>query len=146
MSMTLTNDRQYPDTSVFLLNPRLGVVLQAAPHVAFWLRGGITYYHSTSESPVTTFNPQTGMEVNGPTSTTTTDGTALSIDPEIVFIPFDHVGLTIGPVIDVGLGGSVETEEPQFSGGGTPTNTTVKTSRDFKQSSYGAAAGLLVFF
>ena len=134
-----SSDRDFPDTTAFIVSPRIGGVVMAGERVAFWLRGGITYFHSSSESTTTQPSGINGM--TSVTTTTTSDGTALTIDPQIVILPADHVGLTIGPAIDVGLGGSTETKTTP-----APTSLASPPAADSKISSYGAAAGLLVFF
>ena len=45
-----------PTTSVFLLAPRLGVMLQASPKLGIWLRGGVTRLSMSTESESTDFD------------------------------------------------------------------------------------------
>jgi hypothetical protein len=135
-----TND--LPEVTGFALEPRLGVSIPVGEHNALWLRGGITYFHSTWEKT------ESVTDINGTGSTTTTsvntqitvNATALSFDPVLVLMPVPHVGITLGPTIDIGLDGSSEVSI-------TP-NPLKLTSRpiDVKMSAYGAAGGILVFF
>jgi hypothetical protein len=130
--------RDFPDSTAILFSPRLGAVAMLGERAAFWLRGGITYFHSTTETKSTIVT--TGGRSTTSTTTVTTDGTALTLDPVVVLLPADHVGLTLGPVLDIGLGGSSETtQSPAVTTAGSP-------ALDVKTSNYGAAAGLLVFF
>jgi hypothetical protein len=141
-STSIDKNADLPDISSFVVAPRFGVVVPAGKQVAFWLRGGVTYFHSSSEETETTPATSSG----GGTSTKTTgssSGTALTFEPTLVIMPAPHVGLTLGPVFDIGLEGSAEAEGTATQGG---TSVTFRATGDQKFSSYGGAAGLLVFF
>lgn len=57
----------------------------------------------------------------------------VTLDPQLVFTPVPHVGLTLGGVLDIGVSGGYEDADGS-------------QERDFKQSSYGVAGGLVAIF
>jgi hypothetical protein len=141
---TSSND-DLPDVSAFVVSPRLGVVIALGPKAALWLRGGVTYYSASVES--TTVSPP--LSSGDPTITTKrtaeTSGTAATFDAQLVLMPIDHVGITIGPVFDIGLGGSTKTTTTTTSSDSTASQT-INREGDLTESNYGAAAGILAFF
>jgi hypothetical protein len=147
-STSTSTDDDLPDVSAFALSPRLGVVVTLGPKVALWLRGGVTYFQTSVESK--SVLRSTNGDPNTTTQTKTeTSGTALTLDAQLVIVPVDHVGITIGPVFDVGLDGSTKTTSttttPATGFSSAETDTAV-TDGDLKQSNYGVAAGLIAFF
>jgi len=140
---TLTQSTDYPDQTAFIIQPRIGVALPVGERAAIWLRGGITYFHATSEGKMTQTSASGTVTTNG-TETVTTSGTAVTLDPVLVILPAPHVGLTIGPAIDIGVDGSSEVSYSGLSG--STSTQPVGSTADVKLSSYGAAAGMLVFF
>ncbi len=147
-SMSTNNDDDLPDVSAFVLSPRLGVVVTVGPKVALWLRGGVTYFQTSVESK-SVLRSVSGDPAITTQKKTETSGTALTLDAQLVIVPVDHVGITIGPVFDVGLDGSTKTTStrttPASGFSDAQTDTTV-TDGDLKQSNYGVAAGLIAFF
>jgi hypothetical protein len=141
------DDNDLPDVSAFVLSPRLGVVITLGPKVAFWLRGGVTYFQTSLDStrtapPTTSGGPTTTSKVEGEAS-----GTAITLDGQLVIVPIDHVGITLGPVLDIGVGGSTKTTTVTTTGSAGSSQTTTRTTEgDVTQSNYGAAAGIVAFF
>jgi hypothetical protein len=130
-----TQTQTAPTLSVFTINPRIGVLLEASPVVAVWLRGGVTRTVLTGE---------TSQSTSAAVAETTTGTVSLwnfSLDPQLVVMPVPHVGLTFGAVLDIGLSGQVERS---VSGASSSTTTTV--TNDYKASSYGITAGLCALF
>jgi hypothetical protein len=124
---TTTNRSDAPDRSAFIIGPKIGYLVAANSTVAFWLRAGITYFSLAAEE-----------SEDGDTFEQSVNGISFSIDPMLVITPIPHVGLMLGPVIDVGLSGKVEAKATgSFSG---------DSEADFKFSNFGAAAGLAVLF
>lgn len=119
-----------PTVTTFVFAPRIGVMIQAAPVLGIWLRGGISRLSTSSESRA--FDFETGEQL---TTTTTSTVTLINatLDPQLVFAPVPHVGLTVGPVLDIGLSGTFERSDDA-------------QERDFKQSSYGVTGGLVAIF
>jgi hypothetical protein len=146
-SDTTHSDDDLPNVSAFVVSPRLGVVLLLGPKVALWLRGGVTYFQTSLDS--TSVTPPTS---SGGTTITTkvsaeTSGVAATLDAQLVIVPVDHVGITIGPVFDIGLGGSTKTTTTvTASSGGVSSTQTAIQDGDLTQSNYGAAAGIVAFF
>jgi hypothetical protein len=149
--LSSNSDDDLPDVTAFVVSPRLGVVVPLGPKVALWMRGGVTYFQTSLEStavdpPVSSGDPTITTKVSGETS-----GTAATFDAQLVIVPIDHVGITIGPVFDIALAGSTKTTTTitATTGSGfsrtTETQTAVKDG-DLMQSNYGAAAGLIAFF
>ncbi|RYE80358.1 MAG: hypothetical protein EOO74_02250 [Myxococcales bacterium] len=79
----------------FLLAPRVGYILGINPGAYIWLRGGLSYFRSS-----------TGGEDD---KDTVYSGLAVSIDPMVVITPVNHFGITIGPTVDLPLTGSSKT-------------------------------------
>jgi len=147
--LSTSADDDLPDVSGFVLSPRLGVVVTLGPRAALWLRGGITYFQTSLEStavsrPTMSGDPTVTTKVSAEMS-----GVAVTLDAQLVFVPIDHVGITIGPVFDIGVDGSTKTTTTTttaFGGSSSPSTLTVVTDGDLKQSNYGAAAGIVAFF
>src|SRR6266542_3590419 len=114
-----------PDASTFVISPRVGYAIALGEYVALWLRGGITYYSSSADQAVD----------NG-TVTVSASGSMLTLDPQFVILPIPNAGITVGPVVEIGLGGSVEVQSPNL-----PT-----LSVDTTESTFGVGAGLLLYF
>jgi hypothetical protein len=131
-------DQDLPKFAAFVLTPRVGGLIMLGEHASLWLRGGITYYHSTTESTIqdTSTVPATSFTRNS-----TFNLTAVTFDPEIVFLPTAHFGLTLGAVADIGLGGSFDIEESEAPTGIPPT-----LNWHERVSDYGVSAGVLGFF
>lgn len=124
-----TTKRDTPTESIFLLAPRVGVLFPASPKVGVWLRGGVTRVEGSGESTTTDgFGNVTTRE----TSVTYVD---VTLDPQLVFTPVPHVGITLGAALDIGVTGS--TDPAQNSGGTEP---------DMSASSYGVTAGIAAIF
>jgi len=119
-----------PTTSLFLLAPRIGVMLPASSMVSVWLRAGITRVSASTE--LLRFDAQTGETLGGKVTATTTL-VDLSLDPQLVICPVPHVGITLGVALDIGVSGDVA-----MSGS--------STTRDVKTSSYGVTGGLAAIF
>lgn len=119
-----------PTVSTFVLAPRLGVMIQASRILGVWLRGGISRTSISSESH--SVDPDTGEQLST-SKTSTLTLVNLALDPQLVFTPVPHVGLTLGGALDIGVGGSYEDDDDG-------------QERDFKHSSYGVTGGLVAIF
>jgi hypothetical protein len=119
-----------PTSSIFILAPRIGVMMPASPTVGVWLRGGITRISVSTDSPL--FDPQTGAPLTG-TVTSTTTLVDLTLDPQLVISPVPHVGITLGVALDIGVSGTSEISGSSVTG-------------DIKSSSYGVTGGLVAVF
>jgi len=117
-----------PTVSMFVFAPRLGVMIPASPFVGVWLRGGISRLSASSEAKLT--DPDSNDQITVTSTVTLVD---LTLDPQLVFVPVPHVGITLGALLDIGVSGSVEGSD------GGP-------EEDFKASSYGVTGGLVAIF
>ncbi len=98
--------------------PRIGYVLPLSSSVWFWPRAGITYDWLS-------ISPPTG-------SSNTVNQFAANVEAMFVFSPVEHVGITLGPEVDIPIRGSA-------SPGTGP-------SMDASQFHIGLTAGLNVWF
>jgi hypothetical protein len=118
--------RELATQSIFLLSPRVGVLIPTSAQVGIWLRGGITRLNLSSEPGAGSSNPES--------SVTFWD---LTLDPQLVISPVPHIGITIGAALDIGIAGTID----------SPTNSsTTSVEPELSASSYGVTAGLAAIF
>jgi hypothetical protein len=123
------------DGSVTIVTPRLGALFPRSGVVRGWLRGGISYVSASSDVVGASIEGQK-VEV-GEAQLTVVD---LTLEPLLVLMPSDQVGITFGPTLDIGLGGGGEfVANPAFG-------FQSRSVPDYRASSYGASAGLLIVF
>ena len=121
-----TDSMDNPKTSGWAITPRAGYVMSLGGKIAFWPRGGLSYYSET----VT--NPPNGGGNN------TSDGFhqfALDLEANLVILAAPHFMLMVGPVLDVPLSGST-TQTRDMMG------VTTTTSYDYSQFHFGITAGV----
>jgi hypothetical protein len=126
----MTTSRDLPSGHAILFHPRVGFALPLTPLFGLWLRGGVTYFTASSEQTNVMGTVITNVTVNG---------FALTLDPNLVITPLPHFGVTVGPMLDLPLAGTLTAEQRQGAMS-TSTDTSVKVTN------YGLAAGLLVYF
>jgi hypothetical protein len=80
-------------TTGFEVAPRVGYELPLAPGLAFWGRAGVAYVYSNTS--ITNGASQSGSYVG------------LTVDPSLAFM-FSHLTLMVGPVVDIGLTGTIK--------------------------------------
>jgi hypothetical protein len=113
-----------------LLGPRIGWLKPLSSNVALWLRGGPTWALRASSEPTS----ESGERRNA-----VEQQWALSLEPQLLVMPWRHVGLSLGAAFDVGVDG---VNEVRHRGGSQP-----ETSRIHQTvSTYGVTAGLLALF
>jgi len=120
--------RDDPTSSIFVLAARAGVVLPASKLVGIWLRGGFSRISRSTDFKIA--DPGVGITT---TIVTTSTLVNVTLDPQLIINPFPHVGITFGALLDIPLGGSVE-------------STSFAATHDLTASSYGATSGLLAIF
>jgi hypothetical protein len=81
--------------TLFGIAPRAGYVLRLTNLFALWLRGGFSFYTETDTTNV-------GNNVSGGLNQFSMD-----LEPQFVITPLPHLGLTIGPTLDVPLFGRI---------------------------------------
>lgn len=124
-----------PGGNAWGIAPRVGYILGMTDLLAFWLRGGISYYHGTSN---------TDANRCGRTDTNSDDVGVfgLDLDPQLVISPVNHFGFEVGPAIDWGFAGSASTNRPDTPACGSTTSTSV----NYTSLNVGVTAGLFGWF
>jgi hypothetical protein len=117
-----------PTYTLFGFAPRVGYILSISDLFAFWPRGGIEYVSLNVKSP-NQGNPNIS-------DSTTYSQWALDAEGMFVITPLPHVGITVGPVVDIPIGGSTS-----FTAAGSG----VTTSTNLTLFHIGATAGLLIY-
>ncbi len=79
------------DENYFAITPRVGYAAMFTPSVGIWPRGGVSYVLTSSDD----------LDVNF---------LALTLGADLALVPVGHTLITVGPTVDVGLSGSVETD------------------------------------
>lgn len=120
-TVTQDNDK----VSAFGLAARAGYVMPLGPKLALWARGGLGYGRVATTSPRNNGDRYTSVSQFG-----------LNLEPELVFSPGPHVGIMIGPVVDIPLSGTLHTERTQ-------NNTTVSEDADSSQLHIGLNVSLI---
>jgi hypothetical protein len=128
-----TRDNRAPGTTIIGFAPRVGYILPLGARVAVWGRAGFGFYSVKSAVEQTTNL--------GVTSTATQTDTifSLDLDPQLVWLPLEHVLLHVGPLVNVPLTGSHATA---FSQGSDSKDR----SDDLFLLHVGLSAGLGVWF
>jgi hypothetical protein len=110
----------FPQGYAIFVSPRVGWIHSMTSWLGIWPRAGMTY--------VTLGDSQGADRTNVHYFTVT-------LDPSVVFVPFAHVAVVLGPVFDIGVGGGGETETSGVSQG-----------LDASFSNLGAAVGSAIVF
>jgi len=142
VSQCTGNNCQTADASggnVWGLAPRVGYVAGITDLVAIWLRGGLSYYHSTT-SATGGFGP---AQCPAGTVTYTSGVFGLDLDPQLVISPVNHFAFEIGPTLDWGFAGNVTQEQPNPTG---PCGSTVKSSGTYTSLFFGVTGGIFGWF
>ena len=125
-SFTLGGDAkkkgEKPSVSLLGVAPHVGYVLAPNSIIAFWPRAGITYYALTEENAALS---------------STHRQLSFSVAAHLVVTPFPHLGVTMGPSMDVPITGKVVTRD------GVTGASVESPSTAFH---VGFSAGLLVYF
>lgn len=119
-----------PSSEAALVGPRVGWLKPLTSHVAIWLRGGPTWARRAVSGP--TSEP-------GERRTAIDQQWALSLEPQLVVMPWRHLGLSLGAAFDVGFDGE---SNVTYSGGRQPDLGPLRAT----VSTYGVTAGLLALF
>jgi hypothetical protein len=126
-TVTVKNDS--PSNSVIALGPRVGYIIPMGDILAFWLRGGFSFYslRRTEED----------RDNNGAVERDTIKVSAFSldIDPQFCIVPMEHFFFSVGPLINVPLTGNVSSERVRGA-----VTTTVEN--DLTLWHFGITAGL----
>jgi hypothetical protein len=122
---TVSTDQ--PKVTYWGIAPRVGYIVPIGHILSLWPRAGVEYHHVSSTGP------------NEPAVT------QVAIDAEVMLVisPWNHVGFTVGPTLDVPLTG--KTTSTSATGTGT-TGGVAATSVDSAMFQIGASGGMLVYF
>jgi hypothetical protein len=117
-----------PTVTGFAFAPRFGYILGVNQMVGVWFKGGVTYFSFKEE--------RTLMGSSG-TSSRTSSGFSLNLEPELVVLPVPHFGFTVSGLADIALSGNFNT---------TSTGAVASsTDESFKINNFGLALGILGF-
>jgi hypothetical protein len=122
-----TTSRDSTKLSAFGIAARGGYIVPLAHGVSLWARGALSYIR------LGTTNPQGNM---GNTSSSAFTQWGLSLEGLFVIQATPHLGVTLGPVLDLPLSGNLHTED-------TVGTATVSTDSDETQLHFGITAGLI---
>lgn len=130
------------DLNALTVAPRVGYVVDLGSAVSVWIRAGVAYSSQTTErswecQPGATSCTQQSLKQ-------TSSLFDLSLDPMFVFSPIPHLGVLLGPTIDVALSGT-QNDGPitTFT---DPNSPPLSPERELRLSSFGVAAGVALFF
>jgi hypothetical protein len=123
-------DPVLPSSESVLIAPRVGWLKPLSSNVGLWLKGGPTWAMRAGSEP---------SSEPGSRRTVEQRQWALSLEPQLVFMPLRHVGLSVGGAFDLGFDGE---NKVTYRSGHEQT-----TSRlDETVSTYGITLGLLALF
>jgi hypothetical protein len=117
-----------PTTTVFGFGPRVGYIIPIGEVLAFWPRGGFSFYSVSTVEDIR----QGGQPAE---RTTTNSLLSLDLDPQFMVVPLQHFFFTAGPLVTVPFTGGSTLEQPQ--GGNT-----VVTERDLSLFHIGLSLGI----
>jgi hypothetical protein len=117
---------------LFGVEPRVGYLLHLSDMWTLWLRGGLSFYTGTVHS---------GVAPDGSYSHFNADLFALDLEPQIVFTPVPHFGLTAAVNGDIGLVG--RHSFTTYNGGGVATGEQSAPSNVLQ---FGLTLGMIGYF
>lgn len=117
---------------LFGIAPRGGYILRMNHLLSFWLRGGFSFYTEIVNGPK--------VNAAGAFTRNSVDEFGIDFEPQVVFTPIPHFGVTAGPTLDIPLSGQHKTTD--FDGTGGSTSASAGSSQLF----FGITAGLIGFF
>jgi hypothetical protein len=129
---TIDSSHDNPSSLAFGVAPRVGWVFNFSPALAFWLRGGFSYYRAQTKTTDTAQTPNV-------ITTNSNDTFAFDFDPVFVISPIPHFAFTAGPALDIGFGGHATTD---IQAGGSETST----SFGYQPINFSINLGLLGWF
>ena len=117
--------------TIFGIFPRAGYAMMFNETLGIWPRGGISYFTQSTKTDVT--DPLSGEK---DTYKYSRSELALTLEAHLVITPVDHVGITLGPTLDIGLTGGDKNEFPNAP----------NTESDLSSMIFGIQAGLAAWF
>jgi hypothetical protein len=117
---------------VFGVAPRAGYILHLNDMFSLWLRGGVSFYTATASNP---------KQMDGSYTHDNVDQFALDLEPQFVFTPVPHFGLTATVNGDIPLVGRVSHTNYAANG-----NSTAEVSASSSVAFIGLTLGMLGYF
>lgn len=126
-----TRESDAPTRNLIGISPRVGYIFPMGDVLAFWLRGGFSFYSAREKRTVFQGN-------NNIARTETDKDTVLSLDfdPQLMIVPIPHFFFHVGPIINLPVPAGSRTTE--VSAGPTTTST----SYDLHVFHFGVSTGI----
>lgn len=122
---TQTTKIDSPSNTVIAFGPRVGYIIPIGDILAFWPRGGFSFYSLR----------RTEQEDDNDRDTTKATAFTLDVEGALVITPIEHFFFNVGPLINIPLTGSLTTEEVRG-------NRTTSRDADLTMWHFGITAGL----
>lgn len=122
------------NSNLFVLGfaPRVGYVFRLNDAFSFWPRGGLSFYTATANNPT---------QAGGNSSHDNVNQLALDLEPQIVYTPVSHFGLTAAIDGDIPLYG--RHSHTDFGNNGSTTDSVAANS---SVAFFGVTLGMLGYF
>lgn len=104
-----------PTITAVGISARAGYVLPLGQSIAFWPRGGFSFYSLSAKTTTQQGNTDNPIENHD-----TTTAFSLDLDPQFVWVPVQHFFINAGVLANIPLAGKHSIEQDQ---GGTSTST-----------------------
>lgn len=117
-----------PTQKLFLISPRVGYAYAFDDTFSVWPRAAFTYAHASQAQSVPNASGGTDQV------TASINATQLTLEGMVGISPIKHVAFLAGPYVDLGLGGSVSVDVPNYP-----------DTKD-KLTSFGLTAAILAYF
>jgi hypothetical protein len=137
-----SSEADSPTLSTVVIHPRLGYSFIFDETLALWLRGGITW---------SSFNVTTQVEGTSATGGRVTQDEEnnasafdLSFDVPLVISPIENFAILIGPFVDIGLSGTVESVT--VNDPGDPSAGTTTQEADHTLTAFGLSVGISAYY
>jgi hypothetical protein len=131
-----TQEADSPSSTAIGFVPRVGYIIPVGDILAFWPRGGLGFY-STS----THFTLLQNNNPNQPTESRSITDTIISLDldPMLAIVPLEHFFFLVGPMINIPLSGTRSAKLTQGA-------TTTTVSNDISLFNFGIEGSLGFWF
>ena len=142
-TITIPRNRVESDRHTLGFSPRVGYAYMFSPTFGIWPRGGITYATEKTEVTETNFDPDDGSVNNSTKTETTISQLSLTLEGLLVISPFEHIAFGVGPFVDFGLTGDIETDINTTTGGGPAVS---HVEGDYGTTTFGITSSLIAWF
>lgn len=136
--ITIDRERAETTTVLFGFAPRVGYAYMFSPTMGIWPRGGITYVNQNAETKVDTIDAGDGSVDTADTETKVSVW-SLSLEALVIISPFEHVAFGMGPFLDFGFVGDIETET-------NDPPVLVQSDGDLNATTFGVTSALIAWF